>query len=152
MATKIMRFAKVLLILPVFTLLYGCASILNPYESNFACPIVEEGKCVSIPTAYKESLADISLEEKKPKKEQDGEFFFIEGAYRDALFTKLTQLLRDPKSPVLAPPKIVRIMILPYQNEDNREFYSARYVYTIVDDPKWLFQNLKSLPLEEESQ
>lgn len=131
---------------------FGCASTLNPYSENFTCPIMENGKCVSIQHAYQESLTgrQITLEEQKPKKEQSmPEVSPIEDTYKESLFNKLTQLLKEPKTPILAPPKIVRVMILPYQDTTGKEFYSARYVYTIVDEPQWILQNLKALPIEE---
>ena len=37
-------------------LLCGCSTVLNPYQSSFNCPETENGKCVSVQTAYRESL------------------------------------------------------------------------------------------------
>lgn len=151
METLSQKGAKFLLAV-VSTITFGCASVMNPYSENFSCPLMENGKCVSIQHAYQESVTGkpITLEEQKPKKEQLSEYSPVEDAYKDALFTKLSQLLKDPKTPLIAPPKIVRVMILPYQDTTGKEFYSARYVYTLVDEPQWILQNLKSLPLEEE--
>ncbi|MEM3580389.1 MAG: TraV family lipoprotein [Candidatus Bathyarchaeia archaeon] len=135
----------------VFT--FGCASVMNPYSEKFTCPQMEEGKCVSIGQAYQESVTGkpITLEEQKKEKPQS-EYSPVEEVYRDALFTKLSQLLKEPRTPLLAPPKIVRVMILPYQDATGKEFYSARYVYVLVEEPQWILQNLLSLPAEEEQQ
>lgn len=151
METLIKKGTK-LLLLAVSTITFSCASVMNPYSENFTCPIMENGKCVSIQHAYQESVTGkpITLEEQKPKKDQLPEYSPVEDAYKDALFTKLSQLLKDPKTPLIAPPKIVRVMILPYQDTTGKEFYSARYVYTIVDEPQWILQNIKNLPVEDE--
>ncbi len=135
----------------ISTLVFGCASAMNPYSGSFTCPQMEEGKCVPISQAYQESVMGypISLEEKKKASDQF-EYSPVEDVYKDALFMKLSQLLKEPKTPVLAPPKIVRIMILPYQDGAGKEFYSARYIYTIVEEPQWILQNLKTLPPEEQ--
>lgn len=129
---------------------FGCASAMNPYSENFTCPIMENGKCVPISQAYQESVTgqQITLEEKKQKEQSD--YSPVEEAYRDALFMKLSNLLREPKTPLVVPPKVVRVMILPYQDATGKEFYSARYIYTIVEEPQWILQNLKALPPEEE--
>lgn len=131
--------------------LTACASTLNPYSGEFECPMTEKGKCVSIGQAYQESL--ISFDDKKKQAvnqvKEDSVFNEIETRYTSELFGKLSNLLKEPKSPIIVPPKVVRILMLPYQSGDGKEFYSARYVYVIVDDPKWILQNLKSLPIEE---
>jgi len=57
--------------------------------------------------------------------------------YRAALFDKFTGLLKEPVTPVVAPPKTMRVLLLPYTGQDN-EFYMLRYVYFFVDEPRWL--------------
>lgn len=139
-------------LLGVSLLVFGCSSVVNPYSGDFTCPLAEQGKCVSIPTAYEESVKGkpLTLDEgKEVKKEGDS---VIESEYRDALFQRLNKLLREPKTPLLAPPKIVRVMILPYRSGQGKEFYSARYVYVLVEDPQWILQNITSLPVDEQEQ
>ena len=62
--------------------------------------------------------------------------------YVESLYDVLTKLLKDPQAPVIMPPKIVRVLILPYQNQDGKHLYSARYVYVLVEDPKWILHNI----------
>lgn len=133
---------------------YGCASVVNPYSESFTCPLMEEGKCVPIKEAYNESLKGytLKLEETKDAKNLTKEYDPVQESYRTALFDKLTKLLRDPKTPILAPPKIVRVMILPYQDSQGKEFYSTRYIYLVVEDPQWILQNINTLPSEESEQ
>lgn len=124
----------------------GCASVMNPYEGDFTCPMNEQGKCVPLKEAYEESRV-LKLEEKTQPKNIP--YSPVEEEYRDALFSKLANLLKEPKTPVVAQPKIVRVMMLPYQGDSGKELYSARYIYLMVDEPKWILQNLMNLPPEE---
>lgn len=143
-------FRKLLLLALIAFSISGCAGVLNPYSENFQCPVMEEGKCVPIRQAYEESINQpryITLEEGKESKKPISSQ--LENEYSDALLEKLTRLIKDPKTPILAPPKIARVMILPYQDETGRELYSVRYVYLIVEDPRWILQNIKTLPSEE---
>ena len=57
--------------------------------------------------------------------------------YRSALFDKFGGLLTEPQTPVVAPPKVMRVLLLPYTGQEN-EFYMLRYVYFFVDKPRWL--------------
>lgn len=150
MATK--KILKAISTFVVTALLAGCASTLNPYSGEFECPQMEKGKCVGIPTAYKEAVSGgtLTLEEKGKEKQTDFSYIGIEAEYRGALFQRLAKLLKEPKTPLLAPPKVVRVMVMPYQSSDSKEFYSARYVYVLIDDPQWILQNLMALPPEGE--
>ncbi len=161
------------LILAGMLLMSGCA-LLNPYESSFSCPESYNGKCVSVQTAYSESsgdavkakdaVADPSHENCGPESENPGACTEsrMESAganpsskengvltkYRAALFDKFTGLLKEPVSPVVAPPKTMRVLLLPYTGQDN-EFYMLRYVYFFVDEPRWLLGDTVSSGEEE---
>ena len=164
---------KKALILAGMLLMSGCA-LLNPYESSFSCPESYNGKCVSVQTAYSESsgvsvkakdaAADQSHENCGPESENHGACAEsrMESAganpsskengaltkYRAALFDKFTGLLKEPVSPVVAPPKTMRVLLLPYTGQDN-EFYMLRYVYFFVDEPRWLLGDTVSSGEEE---
>ncbi|MHB8057075.1 MAG: TraV family lipoprotein [Desulfuromonadaceae bacterium] len=150
----------------------GCA-LLNPYESSFSCPESSKGKCVSVQTAYSESTSgafpvketqvDHATEECGPesitpgscidgKKEVTSNPLSKENGtynrYRTALFDKFSGLLKEPVSPVVAPPKTMRVLLLPYTGQDN-EFYMLRYVYFFVDEPRWLLGDTVSSGEEE---
>lgn len=139
-------------------LLSGCA-LLNPYESSFSCPETSNGKCVSVQTAYKESATPVvskSPETATDRKDEtcrgenladgactDGKMdaalnsTSLENRYRTALFDKFSGLLKEPVTPIVAPPKTMRVLILPYTGQDN-ELNMLRYVYFFVDDSRWL--------------
>jgi len=148
-------------------LVAGCGKAVNPYESEFSCPQPEKGKCVGIPEAYRESLQqdkikDYNLareafseekkrEEGKKSDQQKKESTYVrdylllspaERQYVESLYDVLTRLLKDPQTPVIMPPKIVRVLILPYQGESGKNLYSARYIYVIVEDARWVLHNI----------
>lgn len=157
------------LILAGMLLMSGCA-LLNPYESSFSCPESYNGKCVSVQTAYSESsgvsvkakdaAADQSHENCGPDSENPGACKESSiGAtsskedvaltkYRAALFDKFTGLINEPVTPIVAPPKTMRVLLLPYTGQDN-EFYMLRYVYFFVDQPRWLLGDTVSSGEEE---
>jgi len=139
-----LRLKKLLLV--VFVCTAGCGAIFNPYNSKFNCPETDKGKCVSVNTAYEESVRDPagagSDEEEKGKKGKSEE---EERAgeqspgklYEEALFKELTGLIDDPRTPMVAPPRVVRVLLLPYRGENN-ELFMLRYVYFFVDEHRWI--------------
>ena len=119
----------------------GC-SLLNPYESNFSCPETGTGKCVSVQTAYQEATAPVTVTTDDtpattPMPENRERTGTAENRYRAALLDTFTGLLKEPVTPVVAPPKTMRVLILPYTGQEN-ELNMLRYVYFFVDEPRWL--------------
>lgn len=125
-------------------LLTGCGPILNPYEEHFKCKTpAEDGKCIDTPTAY--------LEARHPEEKNSQE----EGCpgcggtaavhnpptphqdVQDARYRILNDLLQGPDKPLLQPPKILRVLMLPYEGEQG-ELFMTRFVYLQVEDAKWL--------------
>ncbi len=151
-------FYKPLYILFVFIMilfLNSCGKTINPYESEFTCPPHEPGKCVSLPQAYVESLENSNV--KEGNKTDNTSLLRdplllspAEKAYVESLYNVLTKLLKDPQTPIVVPPKIVRVLVLPYQDESGKNFYSARYVYVLVDDVKWVLHNILTMPPVDE--
>ena len=125
----------------------GC-SILNPYKSEFTCPQKENGKCVGVDIAYDESLKKgtdgannpepIQKTSSKPEKavgeKQNRRSDLL---YQDEVYRKLTDLLRQPVTPLVAPPRVMRVLLLPYKGEGG-ELFMPRYVYFMADDPRWI--------------
>lgn len=143
----------------------GC-SMLNPYDSEFPCKGGYGGKCTSVRDAHLESLAglDGGIKEKKnpppcegeecqSRKETSGDALLratesksAESAYKESLYKRLDSLLQEPRMPVVAPPKVMRILMLPYKGQEG-EFYMMRHLYFFVDDAKWvLADNIEELP------
>ncbi len=129
-------------------LLAGCGGIMNPYSSNFSCPKMENGKCVSVDAAYKESKGDNDhyrdlWDEGKKTDKDKGKRLSETGLYQSALYGRLAGLLKQPASPFVVPPQVMRVLILPYTGEDN-ELYMQRYVYLFLSGPKWLLNDAGS--------
>src|ERR1039457_1691039 len=181
MKNSITKFA----VLAALFMLNGCASILNPFESKFACPDNPKGKCISIKGAYNEDLASSTdgkfnpddtlpaTEIRKNNHEAPRQVDSVQEApkgkscctgkpdtteempmapqpalqqvrndvpvqeYRDASLKKVTKLLRDPVSPLVAPPHVMRVLILPYEDDDGT-LNLQRFHYVMVDRPKWV--------------
>ena len=137
-------------------LISGCA-IINPYDSEFSCPETSSrGKCISVNSAYKEVTSSSTsnfteTKTDKPDEQKDGETRETQNYnhYRSALYDKFGKLLKEPKTPVVSPPKTMRVLLLPYTGQDN-EFYMLRYVYFFVDDARWLLGDSVTSNDEEE--
>ncbi len=124
-------------------LLCGCSTVLNPYQSSFNCPEAENGKCVSVQTAYRESLNPLVKSEVEgcvgcgTGEHGDTASSPREKEYRAALLSRLTGLLREPETPMVAPPQVLRVLLMPYKG-DGGELFMPRYAYFFVDRPGWI--------------
>jgi conjugal transfer pilus assembly protein TraV len=49
---------------------------------------------------------------------------------------RLAQLLKEPRTPMVTPPRIVRVLILPYKG--NGDLFMARYAYLQVEPAGWV--------------
>lgn len=64
--------------------------------------------------------------------------------YRNALMGRLSGMIKQPQTPVVAPPKVMRVLMLPYKTEDNM-LNTMRYVYFFADEPKFVLDNYLNL-------
>ena len=118
----------------VLSLVSGCASVkdaVNPYEETFKCRAKDsEGKCVDTPSAYKEArLPDNQNTNSSTSTSQ------IEA--QNSRYKMLTDLLEAPETPVLNPPRILRVLLLPYKGENN-ELFMTRYAYLEIEPAEWV--------------
>lgn len=157
---------RCLLFIPVALLMSGCA-VFNPYSSEFSCPEGYKGKCISVSGAYEESKTGVEYEattiggERSGKKDcgsskcedAEGNTETVEtrnySAYKASLYQRFDDLLREPRTPVVAPPKVMRVLLLPYRGQDN-EFYAMRHVYFFVDEPRWILGDSIEALVDEE--
>jgi len=124
---------RILACLTVLTLVSGCAGVkdaVNPYEENFRCKAKDsDGKCLDTPTAYKEArLPDGQRNENSNASQVEAQ---------NSRYKALTDLLEAPETPVLNPPKILRVLLLPYKGENN-ELFMTRYAYLEIEPSQWL--------------
>jgi conjugal transfer pilus assembly protein TraV len=149
---------KKLTIILIFLTLTGCASVWNPYNSEFRCTgRGNDGKCTDTAGAYKDSLNDTTSRDTddvetsyednpglyKDKKNQR-EHTHMEpinssrAVYDKNRYETMSDLVKEDKPPIVIPPDVVRVLILPYTDKDNN-MQGSRYSYFFATDPKWQF-------------
>lgn len=130
------RFKTVLAILVVAGL-SACAPLekaVNPYEENFKCRASDDtGKCIDTPSAYKEA--------RYPKIPEMAGMPGAELNKQDQRYQMVAGLLEEPKKPMLQPPKILRVLLLPYKGE-GEELFMTRYVYVKVEEADWILTDI----------
>ena len=132
-------------------LISGCASLMNPYHGDFQCPKTVNGKCVSVDTAYEESIRNNGNTKGSGSTEgikslevelKDGRGNAVPGGsdYEKALLARMKGLLNAPVTPMIETPQAYRILFLTYPG-DSDELYMPRYVYFFIDKPRWILDN-----------
>ena len=119
--------------------LSSCAPLenaVNPYEEDFKCRASDEtGKCIDTPDAYKEARYPDIEESLQPKHPTPGL------SECDQRYQMVTGLLEEPQKPILQPPKIMRVLLLPYEGEGD-ELFMTRYVYLKVEESDWILSDI----------
>lgn len=119
-------------------LLTGCGPVLNPYNEDFKCRAKDDaGECIDTPTAYKkarhpETKAEVPQNPAETAKQD----------LQDNRYRIVTELLKEETKPLLQPPKILRVLLLPYKGEDQ-ELFMSRYVYIKIEDSQWVLTDLE---------
>lgn len=151
----------------------GCAGGLGVYESDFSCPNSYNGRCISMQGAYDAAVsgqdsADYDpavIKKKKEMEEESGEKTSgnqvsenvmdprvgeqnAYSAYKESLYNKFSSLIQTSVTPMVAPPKVMKVLLLPYRGEGN-ELFMLREVFFFVDEPKWILGDTV-VELEEE--
>ena len=130
----------------------SCATmkdIVNPYDEEFHCRAKDtEGKCVDTPTAYQDARYPQPTAE--PQRTADGKVPVMlvspvnvsKAEAKTSQYKAITELLDKPEAPMLNPPKILRILILPYKGEKN-ELFMTRYAYLEIEKASWVLTDIK---------
>ena len=138
--------------------LSGCGGLVgelvNPYEENFKCRTRDDaGKCISTPSAYKEArFPDADNASETSCTNTNGDTVPCPPATTDASishqltaqnsrYKTLTELLTEPDKPMLEPPRIMRVLMLPYKGE-NDELFMTRYVYLKLRESQWVLTDI----------
>ena len=138
MLPKSPRLILILSVCSIAALATGCARVLNPYEEDFKCKAsADGGKCVDTPTAYKDARYP-TPEAGSP----DQQISTAKAEAQDSRYRTLTNLLDDPKAPLLKPPKILRVLLLPYKGEAG-ELFMTRYAYVEVHPADWVLTDIE---------
>jgi conjugal transfer pilus assembly protein TraV len=141
-----MQGKQLIMMLSLSFALSGCAGWINPYASDFTCPKTEDGKCVSVSTAYEESLNKEPRAGAAGSSARPGDGI---RAYEQEMFRKLTGLIREPTAPLVKPPTVMRGLVLYYPGDEN-ELYSYRYVYFFADKPTFVLGDYLNGDIEGE--
>lgn len=142
---------RLLAVLAVASLLSGCA-VFAPYVSEFQCNRNRDfGKCTNVTGAYSEALggdvepsaAEDSHGSKKSKgdrparetraREDDAAAKANMNRYKAAEYREMAGLIDDPITPVVAPPKVLRSLVVAYATSE-KTLYLPRYVYFFVSE------------------
>ncbi|OKY73960.1 MAG: hypothetical protein BM485_16025 [Desulfobulbaceae bacterium DB1] len=117
----------------VLLLLSGCGAALNPYHENFNCQAPDDsGKCVDTPSAYAEAVGlNQMVTQGKAGMANDVD---------QARLEKLSELLEEPQTPMITPPRVLRVLILPYKA--NADLFMARYAYLQVESSRWVLSDI----------
>ncbi|NVM20471.1 MAG: TraV family lipoprotein [Desulfobacterales bacterium] len=140
----------------------GCASVFNPYDSEFQCPDTDKGRCVGIPTAYEISVSgddpgnaggskserpggsDNLAKTAPPASNSEAATADIKYDYLNKKYEKMAALIGKPATPLVVPPDVVRVLILSYTGSDNNLF-GYRYVYFFASKPRWIMSSGKEI-------
>jgi conjugal transfer pilus assembly protein TraV len=134
--TQIVRpFWILFIILP---LLPGCGPVLNPYEENFKCRAKDDtGECIDTPTAYQKARYPETEENVVPPNSDSAQ-----RELQNSRYEIINDLLQEETKPLLQPPKIIRVLLLPYKGEDE-ELFMSRYVYLKIEDSQWVLTDIE---------
>ena len=117
--------------------LSGCGPVknaVNPYEENFRCRAKDsEGQCVDTPTAYRQARVPDPA---------TGTTNAVQDKAQGERYRAISDLLEAPETPLLNPPKILRVLLLPYRGEAN-ELFMSRYAYLEIEPAEWVLTEVR---------
>ena len=121
----------------ILTVVAGCAPVknaVNPYEENFRCRARDsEGQCVDTPTAYRQARVPDPATETTSA---------VQDEAQGERYRAISDLLAAPETPLLNPPKILRVLLLPYRGEAN-ELFMSRYAYLEIEPAEWVLTEVR---------
>jgi conjugal transfer pilus assembly protein TraV len=117
-------------------LMTSCAQVkdaVNPYEEHFLCQARDtNGQCIDTPSAYREARYPTVQDEAMDMGPRE---------VHHSRYQTLADLLLAPETPMLQPPKILRVLLLPYTGEGN-ELFMTRYVFVEIEAVRWVLTDL----------
>ncbi|TKB11313.1 TraV family lipoprotein [Desulforhopalus sp. IMCC35007] len=91
---------------------------------------------IDTPTAYKKARYPETISEEKSEPING-----LKQKVQNNRYKVLAGLLQEEKKPLLQPPKILRVLLLPYKGE-GEELFMSRYVYVKIENSKWTLTDL----------
>ena len=115
----------------------GCAPVknaVNPYEENFRCRAKDDaGQCIDTPSAYRQARVPEAATETTNAAQDKAQ---------SERYRAISDLLAAPETPLLNPPKILRVLLLPYRGEAN-ELFMSRYAYLEIEPAEWVLTEVR---------
>ena len=157
-----MKLQHVILSFLLLVPLSGCGGLVgqlvNPYEENFKCRTRDDaGKCIDTSSAYKEArFPDVDNARETSCTNASGDTIpcpptiaaasgirtnINQLTAQNSRYKTLTELMQEPDKPMLEPPKIMRVLMLPYKGE-NDELFMTRYVYLKLKESGWVLTDI----------
>ena len=121
----------------ILTVVAGCAPVknaANPHEAYVRCRARDaEGQCVDTPTAYRQARVPDPATETTSA---------VQDEAQGERYRAISDLLAAPETPLLNPPKILRVLLLPYRGEAN-ELFMSRYAYLEIEPAEWVLTEVR---------
>lgn len=143
MKSRVSRLLAGISLLTFLVVAGGC----NPYNGEFNCKGAPFGSCAPTPEIYKdiiegrgagEALKPVDVDPAEEKTAVQGvPVEPLVSAYREAELKKITKLLKQPVTPVVVPPKVMRILFMPFESEEGI-LNMPEYAFIMLDKPKWV--------------
>jgi len=149
---------RTLTIVTASIFLSACTSLFSAYDSEFSCKNSDHGGCEHPLTAYENARAESNglPSENLTQKDTGSQAGELDSDhqhglpqsnpsngnyvnYQEAVYGELQGLVSEPDTPILAPAKIVRTLILPYTDpKQSSRLYMPRYVYSVLEQSKFV--------------
>lgn len=124
----------------------ACSSTFSSYDSSFSCKNSDHGGCEHPGTAYQKALQEtektaVPHEDSESVLEENGQAGSYEG-YKGAVYKELQALIESPGTPMVAPAKTVRTLILPHtdRRDGDQRLYMPRYIFSVVDEARFVLE------------
>ncbi len=70
--------------------------------------------------------------------------------YQDAVYDQLAAIIEEPVTPMVAPAKTVRTLILPYADPKGEgRLYMPRFIYSLLEQPRFVLGDYLSGPAND---
>ncbi len=140
----------------LFIAMSAAACAVLPYEDDFACKNEDFGQCIHPENAYRDAVgATVGSDASRgnvsanPKRREARKYQANHGydGYQDAVYRQLASIVDAPVTPMIAPAKTVRTLILPYADKDGAgRLYMPRFVYSVLEQPRFVLGDYLSRP------
>jgi len=134
------------MVVGIAPLLGACS--FSAYEEDFSCKNQDHGGCAHPMQAYENAVAEgpqVHVQEAEGEVSASTPHHnhaLKEDAYsgyQNSVYEELSELVQEPDTPIMAAPKTVRTLILPYADPKKPDrLYMPRYVYSILEAPRFV--------------